>query len=102
ADLVDDGVIGDDEREGNEEEMQNFEVELSIDLISHQVKNKGKMADQKTVINFREQAKDRLAYWLANRIDQLVFLTLSGISYAFHNNGKPRVGSSFPSLAFAA
>lgn len=102
ADLVDDGVIGDDEREGNEEEMQNFEVELSIDLISHQVKNKGKMADQKTVINFREQAKDRLAYWLANRIDQLVFLTLSGISYAFHNNGKPRVGSPFPSLAFAA
>ena len=79
ADLVDDGVIGDDEREGNEEEMQNFEVELSIDLISHQVKNKGKMADQKTVINFREQAKDRLAYWLANRIDQLVFLALSGL-----------------------
>lgn len=102
ADLVEDGVIGDDEREGNEEEMQNFEVELSIDLISHQVKNKGKMSDQKTVINFREQAKDRLAYWLANRIDQLVFLTLSGVSYAFHNNGKPRVGSPFPSLAFAA
>ena len=66
------------------------------------MKNKGKMADQKTVINFREQAKDRLAYWLANRIDQLVFLALSGISFAFHNNGKPRVGSSFPSLAFAA
>ncbi|WJN61362.1 N4-gp56 family major capsid protein [Pseudomonas sp. SO81] len=102
ADLVEDGVIGDDEREGNEEEMQNFEVELSIDLISHQVKNKGKMADQKTVINFREQAKERLAYWLANRIDQLVFLTLSGISYAFLNNGKPRVGSPFPSLSFAA
>ncbi|WP_447593534.1 N4-gp56 family major capsid protein [Aquipseudomonas campi] len=102
ADLVEDGVIGDDEREGNEEEMQNFEVELSIDLISHQVKNKGKMADQKTVINFREQARDRLAYWLANRIDQLVFLTLSGISYAFYNNGKPRVGSPFPSLSFAA
>lgn len=102
ADLVGDGVVGDDEREGNEEEMQNFEVELSIDLISHQVKNKGKMADQKTVINFREQAKERLAYWLANRIDQLVFLTLSGISYAFTNNGKPRVGSPFPSLSFAA
>lgn len=102
ADLVDDGVVGDDEREGNEEEMQNFEIELSIDLISHQVKNKGKMADQKTVINFREQARNRLAYWLANRIDQLVFLTLSGISYAFYNDGKPRVGSSFPSLTFAA
>lgn len=102
ADLVEDGVIGDNEREGNEEEMQNFEVELNIDLISHQVRNKGKMADQKTVINFREQARDRLAYWLANRIDQLVFLTLSGISYAFHNDGSARVGSPFPSLSFAA
>ncbi len=102
ADLVEDGVIGDNEREGNEEEMQNFEVELNIDLISHQVRNKGKMADQKTVINFREQARDRLAYWLANRIDQLVFLTLSGISYALHNDGSARVGSPFPSLSFAA
>ncbi|PIA74306.1 N4-gp56 family major capsid protein [Ectopseudomonas toyotomiensis] len=102
ADLVEDGVIGDNEREGNEEEMQNFEVELNIDLISHQVRNKGKMADQKTVINFREQARDRLAYWLANRIDQLVFLTLSGISYALHNDGSTRVGSPFPSLSFAA
>lgn len=102
ADLVEDGVIGDSEREGNEEEMQNFEVELNIDLISHQVRNKGKMADQKTVINFREQARDRLAYWLANRIDQLVFLTLSGISYVLHNDGSTRVGSPFPSLSFAA
>lgn len=102
ADLVDDGVIGDDQREGNEEEMQNFEIELNIDLISHQVRNKGKLADQKTVINFREKAKSRLAYWLSNRVDQLAFLTLSGISYAFNCDGSPRVGSPFPSLAFAA
>ncbi|SED99725.1 N4-gp56 family major capsid protein [Pseudomonas anguilliseptica] len=102
ADLVEDGVVGDDEREGNEEELQNFEIELNIDLISHQVRNKGKMSDQKSVINFRETARDRLAHWLANRIDQLVFLTLSGISYAFQCNGKPRVGSPFPSLSFAA
>lgn len=102
ADLVEDGVIGDDQREGNEEEIQNFEVELSIDLISHQVRNKGKLADQKTVINFREQAKSRLAYWLSNRIDQLAFLTLSGISYAFNTDGSQRQKSPFPQLSFAA
>jgi N4-gp56 family major capsid protein len=95
-------VIGDNQREGHEEMMQNFEQEITIDLISHQVKNKGKLAEQKTVIRFREHARDKLAYWLANRIDQLVFLTLSGISYAFNNDGSPRANSPFPNLAFAA
>jgi N4-gp56 family major capsid protein len=46
--------------------------------------------------------RDRLAYWLANRVDQLAFLTMSGISYAFQNNGAPRVNSPFPNLAFAS
>lgn len=102
ADLIEDGVIGDNEREGNEEAMNSYYQEITIDLISHQVRNKGKMAEQKTVINFRENARDRLAYWLANRIDQLVFLTLSGISYAYQNNGKLRPKSPFPNLSFAA
>lgn len=34
ADLVEDGVIGDNEREGNEEAMQNYAQTISIDLIS--------------------------------------------------------------------
>lgn len=102
ADLVGDGVIGDNEREGNEEAMQSHSQIITIDQISHGVKNKGKLADQKTVINFREQGKDKLSFWLANRADQLAFLTLSGISYAFNNDGSPRVNSPFPSLAFAA
>lgn len=102
ADLVDDGVTGDNEREGNEEAMQSYGQVLSLDLLTHSVKNKGKLSDQKTVINFREQGKDKLAYWLGNRVDQLAFLTLSGISYEYHNNGAPRIGSPFPSLAFAA
>lgn len=102
ADLVEDGVIGDNEREGNEEAMQSYSQTLNIDLITHSVRNKGKLSDQKSVIKFREMGKDRLAYWLANRVDQLAFLALSGISFAFQNNGAPRVNSPFPNLAFAA
>lgn len=102
ADLVEDGVIGDNEREGNEEAMQSYAQTLNIDLITHSVRNKGKLSDQKSVIKFREMGKDRLAYWLANRVDQLAFLALSGISFAFKNNGEARVGSPFPNLAFAA
>jgi N4-gp56 family major capsid protein len=102
ADLVEDGVIGDNEREGNEEAMQSFFQIIDIDLITHSVRNKGKLAEQKTVIKFRETARDRLAYWLANRVDQLAFLTMSGISYGMHNDGRARVGSPFPNLAFAS
>lgn len=101
ADLVEDGVIGDNEREGNEEAMQSYSQTLNIDLITHSVRNKGKLSDQKSVIKFREMGKDRLAYWLANRVDQLAFLALSGISFAFKNNGEPRINSPFPNLAFA-
>lgn len=102
ADLVGDGVIGDNEREGNEEALESYNDVIAIDQISHGVRNKGKLADQKTVIKFREQGKDKLAYWLANRMDQLAFLTLSGVSYAYNNDGSARVGSPFPNLAFAA
>lgn len=102
ADLVDDGVIGDNEREGNEEAMQSYAQLVNIDLITHSVRNKGKLSDQKSVINFREMGRDRLAYWLANRCDQLAFLTLSGIAYTLQNNGAARSASPFPNLAFAA
>jgi N4-gp56 family major capsid protein len=103
ADLVEDGVIGDNEREGNEEAMQSYSQVINIDLLSHGVISKGKMAEQKTVINFREMGRSRLSYWLANRADQLAFLTMSGISYAFKNNGAPRIATSpFPLLSFAS
>lgn len=66
------------------------------------VRQKGKLAEQKTVIKFRENARDRLAYWLANRLDQLAFLTMSGIAYSKNNNGSTRTSGAFASLAFAS
>ncbi len=102
ADLIDDGVIGDNEREGNEEEMLSYSQIITIDLITHGVRNKGKLADQKAVIRFRDHARDRLSYWLANRMDQLGLLTLSGIGYGFTNNSAVRTSSAFSNLSFAS
>jgi len=102
ADLVEDGVQGDNEREGVEEAMQAYSQIINIDLISHGVKNKGKLADQKTVLDFRKLGKDRLAYWLANRCDQLAFLALSGIGFGFKNDGGTRASSTFGNLTFAS
>lgn len=101
ADLVGDGVVGDDEREGNEEAMQTDSETITIDLLSHGVVNKGKMADQKTIVDFRKSGKGRLAYWLANRMDQLAFLTMSGIDYSRTNSGALRTDTAFTNLAFA-
>lgn len=102
AELQDDGQTGDSQREGNEEAMQAFSQIINIDQLTHSVKNKGKMADQRTVIDFRKTGKNRLAYWLSNRVDQLAILTLSGISYLYNTNGSLRTSSAFSQLAFAA
>lgn len=82
--------------------MVSYNDKINIDLISHGVRNKGKLSDQKTVINFRENARDRLSFWLSNRMDQLGFLTLAGVSYAENNDGSPRDESTFANLAFAS
>ncbi len=102
ANLVKDGGRGDNEREGNEEAIQAYEQRINIDLLWHGVTNTGKLADQQSVVDFREEAKDALAQWLADRCDQMAILTASGISYAYENTGATRVDSILPTMRFAA
>ena len=102
ADLEGDGVAGDRTLEGNEEAMKSYDQVIRIDQLRHANRHEGRMADQKSVVEFRNNSRDVLAYWLAERIDQMAFLTLSGVSYAMRNNGAARVGSDFPFLEFAA
>lgn len=102
ADLTGDGVAGDRTLEGNEEAMQTYDQVIRIDQLRHANRHEGKMADQKSVVEFRNNSKDVLAYWLADRIDQMAFQTMAGVSYAKTPNGKTRVGSDLPALEFAA
>ena len=102
ADLQGDGVAGDRTLEGNEEAMQTFDQVIRIDQLRHANRHEGRMADQKSIVEFRGNSRDVLAYWLADRIDQLAFLSMSGVSYSMKNSGIARVGSDLPSLEFAA
>lgn len=102
SDLEGDGVVGDNQLEGNEEELKAYDQVVRVDQIRNANRTQGRMADQKTIVNFREQSRDKLAYWFANRIDELAFLTLTGISYNFRPDGSVRQGSQFPVLEFAA
>lgn len=102
ADLEGDGVAGDRTLEGNEEAMKTYEQVIRIDQLRHANRSKGRVADQKSIVEFRSNSRDVLAYWLADRIDQMAFLTLAGRSYAYKPNGYARVGSDLQNLEFAA
>ena len=102
ADLEGDGVAGDRTLEGNEEAMKSYDQVIRIDQLRHANRHEGRMADQKSVVEFRNNSRDVLAYWLADRIDQLAFLTLAGWAYSLKPNGATRTGSDFPYLEFAA
>lgn len=101
ADLEGDGVAGDRTLEGNEEAMKSFDQVIRIDQIRHANRHEGRMADQKSVVTFRENARDALAYWLADRVDQMAFLTMAGMSYGVKNSGGVRPGSDLVNLEFA-
>lgn len=102
ADLEGDGVSGDRFLEGNEEAMKSYDQVIRIDQLRHANRHEGRLADHKSVLEFRNNSRDVLAYWLADRVDQLAFLTMSGQSYSLRNNGAPRVGSDLPFLEYGA
>lgn len=101
-DMEGDGVAGDRQLEGQEESLKSSDQVIRIDQLRNANRHEGRMADQKSIINFREESRDKLAYWLSDRIDQLAFLTLSGVAYTVKNSGGTRVGSDLPYLEFAA
>jgi len=69
---------------------------LTIELDQLRFANRvaGRLADQKSVVNFRETSRDALAYAIADRMDQLAFLTLSGVAYTLKTSGALRTTSS--------
>ncbi len=102
SDLEGDGVAGDRTLRGNEEAMRAGDQVIRVDQLRHANVHEGRMADQKSVVNFRENSRDVLAHWLADRWDQMAFLTLAGVSYTLNTDGSTRVGSDLPNLEFAA
>lgn len=102
ADMEGDGVVGDRTLKGNEEILKSYDQVIRIDQMRNANHNEGRMAEQKSIVTFREQSRDKLAYWLADRIDQIAFLTLSGVTYDKTNKGASRSASDLINLEFAA
>jgi len=102
ADTEGDGVAGDRTLEGNEEEIKAYDDVINIDQLRNAHRHKGRMAEQSSVVRFRKEARNNLAYWMSDRMDQLALLTLGGFSYNLHTNGRTRVGSEFNYLSYAS
>mgnify|MGYP003315489089 FL=1 len=106
ADMTGDGIVGDNTLEGNEEALRAFDIVVTIDQLRFANRLSGRLADQKSVVNFREHSRDALAYAMADRMDQLAFLTLSGIGYNLKNNGGLRAsmnsGQNLNDLEFSS
>ncbi len=101
-DLAGDGVAGDNRLEGNEEALVNDSTEIVIDMLRHGVRLKGQMSEQRTVIRFRATSKEKLSFWLSDKIDEMIFLTAAGMAYTLNLDNSTRGTSQLPQLAFAS
>jgi N4-gp56 family major capsid protein len=98
---VGDGVVGDNQLKGNEEAMSSDEKVIVLDQWRQAHRSAGKMSDQKSIVNFRNEAKDQLSNTAARVMDELMFQTLSGVAYSLKPDGTARTGSQLPLLAYA-
>ncbi|MBQ7629156.1 MAG: N4-gp56 family major capsid protein [Selenomonadaceae bacterium] len=71
------GITGDNELEGNEEQLIYRDFTVQIDQIRNGVRLKGRMAEKQVQVDMRRDAREGLANWLATYIDKKIFEELS-------------------------
>jgi hypothetical protein len=91
ADLYGGGTTGDNTLRGRERKLESAWQMVTYDQMRNGVVTKGELAEQKSVIKTRDEAKDVLGRWLANTTEDQIILAASGISFAYEIDGSPRV-----------
>jgi len=84
--LSNSGITADNTLESNEEAMTDYDEDVAIDQLRHAVRLTGQMDEQKNAYNMRESAKNRLADWWAERIDQEILDKLCGKASSTFSN----------------
>lgn len=80
--LSGDGVVGDSTLENNEESLTTYTDNLVINQLRHAARSQGKMSEQRIPFKYREEAKDGLTQWWAERYDQVFFNQICGYTPA--------------------
>lgn len=76
--MVGDGVQGDGTLEGNEEALETFYQDVVIDQLRHAGRSGGKMSEQRVPFSVRNEIKEGLSDWWADRIDRWFFNQITG------------------------
>jgi N4-gp56 family major capsid protein len=72
------GIQGDGTLEGNEEALVTYSQNVTIDQLRHAVRSGGKMSEQRVPFSVRDEARDGLSDWWADRIDYWMMNQLAG------------------------
>lgn len=78
------GVAGTSTLEGSEEAMSFYNQQVLIDLFRNGVRLDGVMSSQRVAFSLREEAKDALVDWLAQKVEEkiaLEFSSIDGVDY---------------------
>lgn len=104
--LVGGGIVGDNQLDGRERSSASHWQKVNFDQFRNGLINKGRLSDQKSLIQLRKTYRPLLSSWLADSNEDQAILTASGISYAFNTDGSPRVTpdgqDNWTDLAYAA
>ena len=76
--LSGDGIQGDGTLEGNEEALTTFFDDIVINQLRHAVRVGGRMSQQRVPFSIREEAREGLADWWADRFDTWFFNQVTG------------------------
>ena len=71
-------TFGDKRVKGKEEALRFFSDEVAIDQMRHPVSAGGRMSRKRTIHDMRKIAKDRLADYWKQYLDEMMFIYLSG------------------------
>lgn len=73
-----DGVLGDGVLEGNEESLTTYSDAVYIDQLRHAHVTGGRISEQRVPFDLRQECKDSLSDWWANRLDTAFANQLAG------------------------
>lgn len=72
------GIEGDNTLEGQEEALVTYTQNVTINQLRHAVRSAGEMSEQRVPFTVRDEARDGLADWWADRIDSWFFNQVTG------------------------
>lgn len=78
--LVGEGIVGDDQVEGNEEKLRFRDFKMGIQELNHAVDTGGKMDEQRIPYNLMQEGKDGLQTWWSEKLSDYLMNVLVGNS----------------------